>query len=344
VDLKLGDIDNNGSLDIATANANSGSVSVLRSLGNGQFDISANSGFTALSLALADLNDDNLLDISVGGPANNFTVLRQQIATGLFAPQTVAVTSGNHKAIVAADFNLDGGGRPEIVLTCRAAGTFVGLQLFTNTSSAGSVSFVGPQNLSQTSTDDSGAVVVGNFNQDAGGILDMATLVFSNSNSRLEVFLGSVSGTFNSSTSVAVDLGAIPPLTRPNLLASADLDGDGFPEIVAANAKLQAISLFLNQGTGQFGTPQTLLLGFTPSAVSLFDITSDGVFDLLVTGNDQLHVFPGFGDATFGSEVVFDTGTGSQAIGVGDFNEDGLLDVVTADTAANALSLFFQDP
>ena len=84
--IAIGDLDGDGRLDVATANAGSNSVSVLRNVGKGQFTPSRNysTGATPSWIALADLDGDCFLDIAVsnGGyyPAfrGALSVLRNQ--------------------------------------------------------------------------------------------------------------------------------------------------------------------------------------------------------------------------------------------------------------------------
>ena len=66
--LALGDVNEDGNLDIATTNQNDNSVSVLLGDGNGRFTPAPNSPFSVgrmpYLLTLGDLNGDNLLDLA----------------------------------------------------------------------------------------------------------------------------------------------------------------------------------------------------------------------------------------------------------------------------------------
>jgi hypothetical protein len=64
----------------------------------------------------------------------------------------------------------------------------------------------------------------------------------------------------------------------------ADVDGDGFPDLVTANADSDSVSVLLGQGDGTFQPEQRFAVGRDPWAVVVADLNGDGVPDL-VTAN-----------------------------------------------------------
>jgi hypothetical protein len=114
--------------------------------------------------------------------------------------------------------------------------------------------------------------------------------------------------------------------TRLGSLALADFNGDGKPDIAVADGFSQVISVYLNDGTGNFGTPVTSsfsnpgVVGFEPIVAG--DINEDGKQDLIVVPSTQNQldiVLLGNGDGTF-------TEKGQVAIG-GSFTEASLVDI-----------------
>jgi FG-GAP-like repeat len=86
------------------------------------------------------------------------------------------------------------------------------------------------------------------------------------------------------------------------------------------------IGVMLADGTGKFKAPvftRTSVAGL----MALGDFTGDGKVDLAVFGS-SLNIFPGKGDGTFGSPVI-DSYPGAGCVAVADFNKDGKLDLTT---------------
>jgi len=135
-------------------------------------------------------------------------------------------------------------------------------------------------------------------------------------------------------------------------IAVADLNGDGKPDLVVANACTTSTSpcpgdgsvgVLLNNGDGTFTTAVTYSSGGQqPESVAIADVNGDGKPDLVVanlcanacvTGvtDGSVGVLLGNGDGTFQPVVTYDSG-GLQAfsVAVADMNGDGKPDLVVA--------------
>ena len=62
-----------------------------------------------------------------------------------------------------------------------------------------------------------------------------------------------------------------------------DLNGDGKPDIVTANAYDGTISVLMGNGNGTFQPQETYAVGSRPYSVALADLTGDGRLDIVTT-------------------------------------------------------------
>ncbi len=125
-----------------------------------------------------------------------------------------------------------------------------------------------------------------------------------------------------------------------------DLNGDGNPDLIVAEAG--SASLYLGDGTGTFtfltssaGLPRFEGLAFGATGVA--DVNGDGVPDVLVTGSDTLYIYLGVGDGTYANPLVVGTGPSPGSILVENLHGQspiaGLPDIVVPDTSGGVLVL-----
>jgi hypothetical protein len=123
--LAVGDLNGDGILDIAIANAESSNlVSVMLGLPGGGFGPVANYPAVAVmeSIAIGDLNGDGRMDLVVGSGSASANVL-YGLAGGGFGPGTVIDTGGFSYVVAVADLN--GDTRSDLVSTNGIAGVTV---------------------------------------------------------------------------------------------------------------------------------------------------------------------------------------------------------------------------
>lgn len=175
------------------------------------------------------------------------------------------------------------------------------------------------------------SIALGDFNGD--GKLD---IVVSNSSSdTIAVFLNQGDGTFGDPVVTSIQVAA----ETLGSLAVGDFNEDGKADVVvAAVGGLQAGDIvLLGNGDGTFKelAPIPNSAGFFQAKVA--DLNGDKHLDLITTSG----VFLGKGDGTFPTFVPLPGGgfgallvTPDTAIGVGDFNGDGKLDIVASSPGA----------
>jgi len=127
-------------------------------------------------------------------------------------------------------------------------------------------------------------------------------------------------------------------ITIPTVIASADFNGDGFADVAIGNelntTNVPSVAIEVGKGDGTFTARPELtspLLG-TPKAIAAADLTGDGIIDLVVgsftnsSSNGSLLLFRGNGDGTFKAATPI-VPMSTIAIGVADFNNDGIPDL-----------------
>jgi hypothetical protein len=134
--------------------------------------------------------------------------------------------------------------------------------------------------------------------------------------------------------SVAAGEYSAPTLTPdgndPLYLASADLNGDGFKDVVSASFADGALRVFLNDklSPGTFNTP-LVLASQGASQVAIGDMNGDGLPDL-IAADFNVSLFLQTSPGTFAAPISLSAG-GANWVAVGDLNGDGAADVALTD-------------
>lgn len=123
--------------------------------------------------------------------------------------------------------------------------------------------------------------------------------------------------------------------SNTNDMETADLNGDGNPDLVVSNRDSPNISVMLSDGLGGFAAITTYTLAGGPGSVTVGDFNGDGRPDLAASlaNSNQVAVLLASGAAgSFGSVVNYSTGSIPRDVAVADFDGDGNLDLVTANS------------
>ena len=162
------------------------------------------------------------------------------------------------------------------------------------------------------------AVAVGDFNHDGKPDVALADFFLS----QVAVLLGKGDGTFQSPVYYSAGFG-------PTSIAVADLNQDGNLDLAVSGGLDPVISILFGNGDGTFQPAVDVSMNSYPSYVAVGDFNGDHIPDLIAVDSPYISVLLGNGDGTFQPPV--DTPFAPPpAIGIGDFNRDGKLDVAAA--------------
>jgi hypothetical protein len=342
--LSVGDFNQDGKLDLATANDGSNNVTLLSGNGSGGFTQAAGSpvgvGSRPQSIVVADFNLDGKPDLVTANlNSNNATILLSNGSSGFTEPVGSPVATGAHpQSVAVADFNLDG--KPDFA-TANFNSNNVTIQL--NTCDA--LPCVGAD-FTQPAGSPIGlgfspfCVASGDFNQD--GKLDLVT---SNPNSQnLSILLGNGSGGFTQPAGSPVGTGV-----GPRSVTVGDFNGDGRLDLATANPVTANVTILLGNGSGGFIPSANFFVGkeTSPASIAVGDFNRDGNLDLATAnfGAENVTVLLGDGLGGFaesaGSPVS--VGAGPLFVAVGDFNRDSKADLVTVNFSSSDLSIRLGD-
>lgn len=322
----FGDFNGDGKPDLALANGSGNSVSILLGSGNGAFSQPVNyaAGSAPRAVAVGDFNGDGKQDVAVVNSAGNNVSVLLGNGDGTFQPQATYGVGTAPSAIVVWDVNLDGkedliiantGSNSVSVLYGNGDGTF---QAPVNTSTQSPPVFLTMSDIDGDGKADlviaggTGVTVIFSFTQamypqvvntDAGASVRWVAIGDFNLDGRPDLAIATANG-----ISLLINKGGqgmvVPPFSLlPPLLTGADcysvavgdFNGDGIPDLAAANRGGNTVSLLLGYGDGQFQSPVNFAVGQNPVALALADLNGDGRADLAVvnSGSNNLTVLLG---------------------------------------------------
>ncbi len=148
----------------------------------------------------------------------------------------------------------------------------------------------------------------------------------------------------NNGNGVFVVYATLLPLQNNNSalddVVAADVNGDGKPDLIAADSVYNVLTVFTNNGSG-FGLNATLTVGRGPTCVVAADLNDDGKPDLVVLNATigSLTVLTNNGSGILHSNNTVNAG-GDVWVTVADINGDGKQDLITANYDGGTLAIF----
>ncbi|HUN65675.1 MAG TPA: FG-GAP-like repeat-containing protein [Bacteroidota bacterium] len=321
--VALGDVDNDGHIDIVTANANSNSISVLRNNGDGTFagKVDFPTGSTPRGISLADINNDGYLDVIVAdNGASTVTVLLNDHAGG-FSSRTDYPAGGPPSTIAVG--NLSGSGAIDVVgllSTHNAASVMLNTGGTLGTPvpySAGAFPWAGQ---------------IADLNGDGGN--DLAVINSNGTPSAVGILQNTGGGAL--ALPVSYPLGA---LSRG--VGITDLNNDGRPDLLSTNSTDNNWTFYLQAGDGSYSSRTDIPTGTLPWFLATGDLDGDGQIDVCTVNasSNSLSVYRNLTGTTF-ARTDYPTGNGPHGVAIADLNGDGNLDIVVVNSSDNTVSVF----
>ncbi|WP_354699774.1 hypothetical protein DSM112329_00029 [Paraconexibacter sp. AEG42_29] len=368
--VAVGDLNGDTIPDLVTANPGSDSVSVLlgdeaggTGRGDGTFTASPESpatGTDPYSVAVGDLNGDTIPDLVTANlNSNNVSVLLGDEAgstgkgDGTFTASPESPRTGPSPRSVAVG-DLNGDTIPDLV-TANQNSNNVSVLLGDEAGSTGNGdgTFTASPESPQTGSNPY-SVAVGDLNGDT-----IPDLVTANADSNdVSVLLGDEAGSTGKGDGTFTASPESPATgASPFSVAVGDLDGDGIPDLVTANANSNDVSVLLGDEAGSTGkgdgtftaSPESPATGSLPYSVAVGDLNGDTIPDLVtanLSSNDVSVLLgdeagsTGRGDGTFTASLESPaTGSLPYSVAVGDLNGDTIPDLVTANLSSNDVSV-----
>jgi len=333
--VTVADLNNDCSLDLTVANSNNNNVGVF--LGNSseyfshQTTYSTGYGSIPYGIAVGDFNKDNRPDIAVMNSGSSNIAILLGHPTENSTTQTVETAYKNSKSSSLAINPFD----HDMQLNCTIGNwTANDLPIL--------LGDYYPNFRHQTtySTGSSSApfsLAVGDLNGDK----QMDIIVANSGSANLGILFGYDNGSFRNELIVSLYSSANPQ----NVIVD-DFNRDHLLDVAVTDPRNDCIIVLLGNGNGTFSTTLIYPTGFgsSPKALASGNLDKDDYLDLIVadSGTDTIGIFFGFDYTSFSEQNSYETGNGSnpRSLAIGDFNNDGQLDIVAALYGTNSVGIF----
>jgi FG-GAP-like repeat len=292
---------------------------------------SLTNGTFVRSVTTADVNGDGRLDlVSVRGNPSVLYIWTNS-ANGLFVSNASYSVGSFPYQVIAADVNNDGW--PDLITANNSGNS---LTVLTND---GHGNYSPSATLNEGSGQSPQSVAAADlFNR------GRPDLISANSqNASFTIWTNSGGGIFGSNTTFSV---GTPQMTVPKWVTTADINGDGKPDIIGAcnNSDTYYLHIWTNNGAGGFSAAPVPFLSLQGIVcVTAADVNGDGKPDLILvastTTSTGVMVLTNNGSGSFARSGFYPVGTNPYAVVAADVNGDGALDLISANQGDNTLTV-----
>ncbi len=325
--MGTGDFNLDGYTDIVVANWIGASVSILLNNGDGTFAAYQDYpvGPYPFSVTVGDYNQDGHPDMATGN-SQEVSILMNN-GDGTFESYIYYALTGTPGRVNTADYNQDS--YPDISVA-RVWNHTVAI-LMNN----GDGTFA--HNIDYPTVNIPISLATADFNKD--GFPDIST--GNRGSSTISVLINNGDGTFAGH----VDYATASWLTSHTV---GDFNQDSYPDVSAASWDDVTVSVLLNNGDGSLAGRIDYYQPERPTSITVSDLNQDGFPDIATVsyynGYDTVSILINNEDGTFVfSDNQYKIGSGPTGIASGDFNQDGLPDLVVSNGVGNSVSVLINN-
>jgi parallel beta-helix repeat protein len=382
ISLSACDIDNDGDNDLAVVNSNSSNISIFKNDGAGNLvlDSSYYTGGYPWNLFFGDVDGDGDQDIaSANKMSYNLSILLND-GTGVFSVDNIYPTGRGLTGVFAADLDDDGdldlatdNSYDDNISVMLNQVLPIALEWEPDVNSINvpedsniAVSF--NVSMEEPSINDTTLVSIGNIsgvhygtfayqNQSQYAVMDptedflpgetVLNILTIHARSYQLIELGRSyvwsfctrtspsDGTFGAREDYAAGDG-------PEATAVADIDNDGYLDLLVVNGSDDSLYVLLNDGTGDFTNSASHTIEGRPVDLYSIDLESDNDMDIVTVNYDSSSVSVLLNDGTGNLSLDSTYGTDLQptSINGGDFDGDGDIDLVVTNSGSDNIKVF----
>jgi hypothetical protein len=359
--VTLADLNGDGKPDLVATDGGDSNMYVYLNDGTGHFGApkTYSIGAPGIFIIAADVNADGRMDILVDSNINNLQVFTGNGDGTLthFSSYNFAVPVSYGATYAGAVADLNGDGKVDLVISNSCPTALGGTDCIVLLLNDGKGNFTLKQNLPTGVFPQVDSIAVADLNRDGHPDIVIAYQHYFGGDVPVQTAYGKGDGTVGP-LSLIYSLGVnTPPSTQigyGTTVRAADLDGDGYPDLVVSDGDTGLVYLLHNNaGLGTF-TVNHVLPGSTGTAsVVMADFDGDGIPDILTSqfALNTVKVYPGKASGLFVSPSSFLFSQGSQLCANNqlggmtalDINRDGVADIISG-TATTGLSAQLSQP